>query len=59
VYGACHGRLGGAAGARAQALCSALTFVTRPCMMRKWGLLTLSCTDWKRSATRLQVRCRA
>ena len=24
------------------------TFVMRPCMMRKCGLLTLSCTEWKR-----------
>ena len=24
------------------------TLVMRPCMMRKWGLLTLSCTEWKR-----------
>ncbi len=30
------------------------TLVIRPCMMRKVGLLTLSCTDWNRSATRLQ-----
>jgi hypothetical protein len=30
------------------------TFVTRPCMIRKCGLFTLSCTDWNRSATRLR-----
>ena len=27
------------------------TFVMRPCMMRKWGLFTLSWTEWKRLAT--------
>jgi len=32
------------------------TLVTRPCMIRKCGLLTFSCTDWNRSATRLCVR---
>ena len=30
------------------------TFVMRPCMMRKCGLLTLSCTEWKRFCTRLR-----
>jgi hypothetical protein len=29
------------------------TLVTRPCMMRKCGLFTFSCTDWNKSATRL------
>ena len=29
------------------------TLVMRPCMMRKCGLLTLSCTEWNRSCTRL------
>ncbi len=29
------------------------TFVMRPCMMRKCGLLTLSCTEWNRFCTRL------
>mmetsp|Transcript_18202 Transcript_18202/g.58871 ORF Transcript_18202/g.58871 Transcript_18202/m.58871 type:complete len:326 (-) Transcript_18202:133-1110(-) len=29
------------------------TLVMRPCMMRKCGLLTLSCTEWKRFCTRL------
>ena len=29
------------------------TLVMRPCMMRKCGLLTLSCTDRKKSCTRL------
>ena len=33
----------------------ASTFVIRPCMMRKCGLLTLSCTEWKRFCTRLQA----
>jgi hypothetical protein len=32
-----------------------LTFVTLPCMMRKCGLFTFSCTDWNRSATRLHT----
>lgn len=27
------------------------TLVMRPCMMRKCGLLTLSCTEWKRFCT--------
>ena len=29
------------------------TLVMRPCMMRKCGLLTLSCTEWKRFCTRV------
>ena len=29
------------------------TFVIRPCMMRKCGLLTLSCTEWNRFCTRV------
>jgi hypothetical protein len=33
-----------------------LTFVIMPCMMRKWGLLTLSCTEWNRSCTRLRTQ---
>uniref|UniRef100_A0A0A9FRL8 Uncharacterized protein n=1 Tax=Arundo donax TaxID=35708 RepID=A0A0A9FRL8_ARUDO len=28
------------------------TFVMRPCIIRKWGLFTLSCTEWKRVCTR-------
>jgi len=32
------------------------TFVTRPCMIRKCGLFTFSCTDWNMSATRLHSR---
>ena len=29
------------------------TLVMRPCMMRKWGLFTFSCTEWNRFWTRL------
>ncbi len=42
------GARGAAAGARA--------LVMRPCMMRKCGLLTLSCTEWNRFCTRLRAR---
>ena len=29
------------------------TLVMRPCMMRKCGLFTLSCTEWNRFCTRV------
>ena len=31
------------------------TLVMRPCMMRKWGLFTLSDTEWNRFCTRLHA----